>query len=55
MDGTIKKYCYVCNKIIKPDQRYYSIGKDKETGKELYRHLRCKARDYKRKKDENSN
>lgn len=46
-DGTIKKFCYVCNKIILPTQRFYDIGKNKTTGKELYRHLKCKPKDYK--------
>jgi len=54
-DGTIKKYCYVCNKEIRSTQRYYGIGKDKKTGKELYRHLKCRASDYKKDKGGDKN
>jgi len=45
-DITIKKVCYICNNEIRPTQRFYAIGKDKN-GKELYRHLKCKASNYK--------
>ena len=47
-DGTISemKVCYICEKKIKETQRYYAIGQ--KDGVELYRHLKCKARDYKK-------
>lgn len=48
-DGMIKKFCYVCEKEIKPSQRYYAIGKDKN-GVEFYRHRKCKSYHYKGKK-----
>jgi hypothetical protein len=40
------KVCYVCGKKIKETQRYYAIGQ--KDGVELYRHQKCKARDYKK-------
>lgn len=40
------KICYVCNKEIIQCQRFYAIGKNKK-GIELYRHQKCKAKDYK--------
>lgn len=43
---TIKKVCYICQNEIRTTQRFYAIGKDKK-GNELYRHLKCKASDYK--------
>lgn len=48
--GTEKKICYVCGKPIKETQRFYAIGKDKK-GKELYRHIKCRASDYKERKN----
>jgi hypothetical protein len=36
-----KHICYVCEKIIKPTQPFYAIGKN-DKGIELYRHRKCK-------------
>lgn len=41
-----EKVCYICQNEIRTTQRFYAIGKDKK-GNELYRHLKCKASDYK--------
>jgi len=40
-----EKVCYICNKKITKTQRFYGIGK--KDGIELYRHQKCKTRDYK--------
>ena len=50
-DGPIEiKICYVCEKVIKITQQFYTIGKGKD-GKEMYRHRRCRASSYNQKKE----
>lgn len=36
------KVCYICTKEINENKEYITLFKDPKTGKQLYRHMKCK-------------